>query len=665
MKNNRYIKAALFLWALVPIYFFTVNTFTKGGYVAVTFVQSLLALFVLNFSAYFLGTWFFRLTGINIGKYHISRLYKLATGYGVIFITLLFSGMLGLFTDTALTVCLALLACFSAFGAYDYFTNRLTGGVEENSTAQTVMFSSIAFVLTMGFLMALAPPTSRDAIIHHLAVPKLYLRAGGIVPLDFMPFSFRSINLELLYTLALFVKNDIIARVIHFNFYVLSVIATYYFIRGAFSKNAALVGALIFASIPVAFNTATRAYVDFGLVFFGILLLNCARQFNKTGDNAYLILGGIMSGLCASTKINGYLLVALVFVWIVSITQRKKYDLKMFAKAIGIFLLFAFAFDVHLLTKNTVETKNPLYPILSPAFEAGGYDAGGSGGRKLLPIEVRKLLHGQTWLDEALMPWAVSTKVQSRVPYTVDGVLGPIFIIFIPFIVFLKDKRYELFSMLAIAAVYVTVCWGVWGVRLRYFLPLFPIGAFMIAAVIDELFDWRGEARIRANLKNVLLITMLSVTFALSAYHILAYVSIKAPFEFLSGKVNKERYIARHYYQHEMFKFINENITDKNALIYFLDFGQDGYYSDVAYYYDKVFLGERFFSIVKSAKVPSDIRDRLKESGITHLLVNLDMFRQDIDNNYDAAQRRITLKFVEEQLRPLKMIKSDAIYEIR
>ena len=67
-------------------------------------------------------------------------------------------------------------------------------------------------------MLASVPPTSRDALTHHLAVPKLYLQHGGIYEIPWLEFSYYPMNLDLLYMIPLAFGNDIIPKVFTFFF---------------------------------------------------------------------------------------------------------------------------------------------------------------------------------------------------------------------------------------------------------------------------------------------------------------------------------------------------------------------------------------------------------------------------------------------------------------
>ena len=77
---------------------------------------------------------------------------------------------------------------------------------------------SITALIVSVFFMGSVPPVSRDALTHHLAVPKLWIEKGGLVEIPSIPFSYYPMNLDLLYAIPLYFGNDIITKYIHFSF---------------------------------------------------------------------------------------------------------------------------------------------------------------------------------------------------------------------------------------------------------------------------------------------------------------------------------------------------------------------------------------------------------------------------------------------------------------
>ena len=77
---------------------------------------------------------------------------------------------------------------------------------------------TIFVFLCIESIMNLTPPISRDALIHHLAVPKLWLRHGGFYETAWANYSYYQMYINLLYLPCLYIKNDIAPKFIHLGF---------------------------------------------------------------------------------------------------------------------------------------------------------------------------------------------------------------------------------------------------------------------------------------------------------------------------------------------------------------------------------------------------------------------------------------------------------------
>ena len=86
------------------------------------------------------------------------------------------------------------------------------------------VFLLVLLAILFGSILILSyvPPVSKDALVHHLTVPKLYLNHGGIYEIPFMGFSYFPMNIHLLYMIPLYFKNDMAPKYIHFGFAILT-----------------------------------------------------------------------------------------------------------------------------------------------------------------------------------------------------------------------------------------------------------------------------------------------------------------------------------------------------------------------------------------------------------------------------------------------------------
>jgi len=101
---------------------------------------------------------------------------------------------------------------------------------KENFPVFLICMVLILLLVLSVFLLAAVPPVSRDALVHHLAIPKLYLTKGKIFELPCMDYSYYPMNLDMLYLIALYLGSDILAKYIHCFFGLLTAIIIFRFL---------------------------------------------------------------------------------------------------------------------------------------------------------------------------------------------------------------------------------------------------------------------------------------------------------------------------------------------------------------------------------------------------------------------------------------------------
>ena len=140
---------------------------------------------------------------------------------------------------------------------------------KHSQLAVYLLAALIALLAGCIVILASVPPVDRDALTHHLAVPKLYLKHGGMVEIPSVLFSYYPMNLDLLYLIPLYFGNDIVPKYVHFAFALLTAWLIYGHLRRRLEKPLwGLLGALMFLSLPVIVKLSVTVYVDLGLIFF-------------------------------------------------------------------------------------------------------------------------------------------------------------------------------------------------------------------------------------------------------------------------------------------------------------------------------------------------------------------------------------------------------------
>lgn len=73
------------------------------------------------------------------------------------------------------------------------------------------MFACLLWLL----FLSLSPIVSRDALIHHMALPKLWLERGIFSVDTYRTYAFYPSNLQILYHAALFYNLEFLPKIVH------------------------------------------------------------------------------------------------------------------------------------------------------------------------------------------------------------------------------------------------------------------------------------------------------------------------------------------------------------------------------------------------------------------------------------------------------------------
>ena len=144
---------------------------------------------------------------------------------------------------------------------------------QKTTVLNGLLIGCLILLIAAILILASVPPVSRDALTHHLAIPKLYLKHGGIYEIPHARWSYYPMNLDLLYIIPLYFDNDIIPKFIHFAFALLTGWLIFRYLKKRSQTPYAILGVLFFLSIPVIVKLSITVYVDLGLVFFSFAAL--------------------------------------------------------------------------------------------------------------------------------------------------------------------------------------------------------------------------------------------------------------------------------------------------------------------------------------------------------------------------------------------------------
>ena len=230
----------------------------------------------------------------------------------------------------------------------------------------------LSIVISIGIL-GYVPPVDRDSLTHHLYVPKLYLKHGGIYEIPAVEFSYFPMNLDLLYTVVLYFGSDILPKYLHFAFALLTAWLIFRYLKYRLNTLYALFGVLLFLSIPIIVKLSITAYVDLGLIFFSLFsIIYLHKWVENNFQLRYLVISAVGCGMGLGTKYNGlitlFLLTLLVPFSYARLSSRGKNS---FLRPLGycaVYLCVSLIVFSPWMIRNIVWKQNPVYPLYDSWF---------------------------------------------------------------------------------------------------------------------------------------------------------------------------------------------------------------------------------------------------------------------------------------------------------
>ncbi|RLI34877.1 hypothetical protein DRO66_08110 [Candidatus Bathyarchaeota archaeon] len=504
-------------------------------------------------------------------------------------------------------------------------------------------------ILTVLFaisLMNLTPPISRDALIHHLAIPKLWIKHGGFYETPWAVYSYNPMNIDLLYLASLYFKNDIAPKFIHFAFGLATGLLVYLYLKQRLSRNWGLLGGLIYLSTPVVIRLSTSAYVDLGLVFFttASILALIRWQDGNYGELRWLIISAGCMGLAAGSKYNALIPWFFLNLMVAFYYSRDTKNQLHGVKYALIFFALTFMIVSPWYIKNHVLTSNPLYPlfnkVFNPAHHAGG-QAGSAGIHHLL--QRRELMYEESLWETLLIPIRMFFQGKDNSDQYFDGVLNPILIVMLPFAFFNKEFARDKVFFLSFSLFFLVIALFLTVPRVRYILPVVPFLAILavmgMKGLVDRFKNSRGLTP-RIGLIGTFLVAIILV--GCNGLYLKEYFNTIQPIGYILNQETKDEFLARNLRSYSAMRYVNENLP-ANARIFLIFLAGRGYYLDRAYYHEPSFGMAAINSMVKCARSAPDFKAYLESLGCTHILVRNSLFEKYLQDNF---QKEVVLRFL-------------------
>jgi len=575
--------------------------------------------------------------------------------------------------------------------------------LKKHTFLNLLLVGILALLIVSTIILSWVPPVSRDALTHHLAVPKLYVEHGGIYEIPAIIFSYYPMNLDLLYVIPLYFGNDIVPKFIHFMFALLTAWLIYAYLVKRLGALWAFFGAIFFLSLPIIVKLSITAYVDLGLVFFSTAaLIGLLKWVENRFQVKFLILSAICCGLALGTKYNGLiaLFILTVFIPFVFISDAKKKIkvsdsgdksplIKIQLKAVGlgaIFIFIALLVFSPWMIRNYIWRANPIYPLYDQIFNphrplspdtqteqqmlenaADPEQTSKAKSTRWSPFAIRKVIYGERWWEIALIPVRIFFQGRDDSPKHFDGKLSP-FLFLLPFFSLFQINRNspalrtEKKIFIFFAILFILYAFSMTSIRIRYFAPIIPplviLSIFGFHNIADALTN-RWEHLPNWFSKGCILFLGVAV-LSYNGIYIFQQFNYVQPFSYLSGQMDRDAYIVKYRPEYSIFQYANRNLSD-NSKILGLFLGNRRYYSDR----ELIFGVNEFRERVYRSDSADILFKDLKKNGYTHVIIRFDLFNRWTRKQLDQRKKEMLKAFFTAYLQLILSKDGYGLFELK
>lgn len=394
----------------------------------------------------------------------------------------------------------------------------------------------ISIILITNFIGALGPELGFDALWYHLTMPKIFIEHGRIfyIKNELFYYSLLPKLTEMLYIPSIMLGGEIMAKITHFVFGLLTLISTYKIAKLYLKRKWALLSVIILLSNLVICWMMITAYIDLARGFYETLSLYYILSYSKTGKTRELIFSAILIGFAISAKLVS---IGTIFILLAVIVFSNRVGVNKLKKSIT-FLIISLSVSSPWLLVSYYYVKNPIYPIFS------NYSP-------------------QVFRWENLYPIKIVENILSVFLYSSDPI-NPIYIIALPLLVFSLRKLFQykevfIYSIFSIFIWYASSFLGLWHATesagsSRFLISFLPAYSVLLVLVVTKYYS--------NYFKKVIVVVSISILIVVISYRMAANFQY---IPYILNQESKEAFLMRNLH-FDFGDFYDENQKIKSIV---------------------------------------------------------------------------------------------------
>ncbi len=610
-------------------------------------------------------------------------IYPLRAGTGALAwsIVWFFLGIFGLYSTP---IAVGLLVIGLAFAAFLIVSDRRKRKEKDEREASSwtkpvsvfpmILPLLLQLTFALAFVSAVAPPTAKDALLYHFALPKAFIAQGANGFVDGNIASYLALGTEMHSVWAMLLGNlfgpaagEATAGATICSFFAILVITIYRWARSInLSPVWAFVAQLLVAATPSAYHVASSGYIDLSLALYVTLATYALTRWWKEQTWGWVILIAIFLGAALSIKLTTVFVMAAFALVILLRGRENGKDTQAGSLRSGragkivttgfAALLLSGVIASPWYIRTWAATGSPVFPFYMSIWpgRAAGWDVERSN-----LFQAMNSQYGGTDVDKVnylTAPVRVSVAAQPEQPANYDGVLGVAFLIGLPLLIWALwkfDLAVEVKIMAGVAAV-MYLFWLFSSEQLRYLLPIAPLLAIAIVASAEKIGG--GVAKVAQY-------AFIAASFC-GLLTIAAWFCQKAPLRVALGGETRDQYLTRNLDYYPYYQTINTD-TAPDAKIWLINMRRDTYNIERSVFSDYLFEDWTLRKMVWDAQSVQELRTKTAAMGVQYVLTRHDfLFDFDkstlVDDKRSRAENEAKLKIAKDFiLDPTNTVRAD------
>ncbi len=523
-----------------------------------------------------------------------------------------------------------------------------------------LLLTCCALCWTAALILGFLPITARDALIHHLAVPKWWINEGLITPTSWHDWSFYPMLLQTSFAGLMQAGGLSLTPLYHLLYAIILAGLSGKLASDLGGERHRLPAVFLCASLPVVIKLSTVPLVDLGLAVYCLAALILVVKWFERPDWITSLSAGAAVGLALSTKPNALLFVAVLVPWIAATTARVAMSERARIKPLIIGAIVAIIAATAVFSpwpiQNAALTGNPIYPLAQSVVGLSQVTTlDQDKPRKLSPLETRRLLHGESWAQIALLPIRIFIEGQDDNPKLFDGRLSPL-LLFAFVLLFLSPKSRGLTFVLGSCLSYLAVALLLTDTRVRYLAPIFGPLCALASLGIMRATDGKRHA-------PLLLALLAFAQMVWAGIYLAGLVRHVRAIEFFSGKYSREEYLTRAVPEYTLAREMAKSL-DSNSKTYLVLTGNRFFYFDTPVESAGHTSAAQLLAWVNAAQTPEELASTLRAQGFTNLLVHMPRLTKLVEVSLSSSKQKLLKEFFNSSLMRLSERRGTVLFSL-